>query len=749
MESSELLEKKFSIVQEISAAIAFTDNVSTISNLILDLATNYTNAEKGSLMLLNEKGELYICTARGIDTELIQTYKVKIGTGIAGIVAENCQSVLVEDIEKDARFRGRKRDRYKTRSFISCPVISKSKLLGVLNINDKVSGASFTEDEFTLIKIIANQAAIAIENAFLINQIKTKATEIEEINKKLIEADVTKTEFLTRLSHELRNPLNSIKGAIFYLQQSEKLTKSKQMEFHNIVSEETDKLSSFIENQFDFLRIEDEIRIIKKSIINLTDILKDIIKLKSIKTTLARKNIEIKIDISKRTSDIVGDKLRVIQFFINIIEGMSHHLDKDDCIEIKLSENDFVRVTLNFSRRIPDALLSQLFNSRHIFKGKKIDKNIRLYLAKKVAEVHKWDFAAENIDDRFQLLVTIPKSTRQKLEALFCNLSDLFIEFISEALEVSICSIMVVDEFTRELTIASSKGIDDEIIKHTRIKLGDSIAGWVALEGKPLFIENIENDPRFQRRNIPPYNTKSLISLPLKIQDKIFGVLNINNKKRFELFTSQDLDKALVISERFSHLIEKLYSADFRENEFKRILTSFENLINAEKNYFKKKNIFSELMIAILNKLNIKEEDKKIGLYISLIYDLGLMLIDKNILLKKGRLLFSEERILKTHPYTTLDLISNFEFSEDVKKIILHHHERFDGKGYPDRLKGKEIPLLSRVLSVIDSFCAMITDKPYRRALSKEAALYEIKKGSGSQYDPAVVNAFEEIIPLF
>jgi len=104
----------------------------------------------------------------------------------------------------------------------------------------------------------------------------------------------------------------------------------------------------------------------------------------------------------------------------------------------------------------------------------------------------------------------------------------------------------------------------------------------------------------------------------------------------------------------------------------------------------------------------------------------------------------SELSALRVHPYTTIGLLDDFEFSADVKKAILHHHERYDGTGYPDRLKGEEIPFISRALSVVDSFCALITEKPYRKACTKDAALAEIRKGSGSLYDPKIVEALEK-----
>jgi len=124
----------------------------------------------------------------------------------------NRRSCSCERHRQRSEVQEKKRDRYKTKSFISCPILHKNRLLGVLNINDKKDGSPFTNDEFTLIKTISNQAAIIIQNAFLMNQLKMKATDLEEVNKKLIEFDVSKTEFLTRVSHELRTPLNSIKG---------------------------------------------------------------------------------------------------------------------------------------------------------------------------------------------------------------------------------------------------------------------------------------------------------------------------------------------------------------------------------------------------------------------------------------------------------------------------------------------------------------------------------------------------------
>jgi HD-GYP domain-containing protein (c-di-GMP phosphodiesterase class II)/nitrogen-specific signal transduction histidine kinase len=744
MDDFEFLNKKYSILNDISNVITVSDNISVISNLILDLAINYTDAEKGSLMLLDDKGELYIHAARGIDVELHRNYRTKIGEGIAGIVAANSKPVLVEDIDRDARFKNEQRDLCKTKSFISCPIISKNGLLGVLNTNDKRDHSPFTEDELILIKIIAKQAAIAIENVFLVQQLKVKAAEQEELSRKLIEADVMKTEFLTRVSHELRTPINSIKGSMYYLQQSESLAISEQKEFYGIISDETDKLASIIENQLDFLRIENETRFIHKTIINFKDVLNDIKNSIFIRDLLARKNIYLHISVNEKMTDVVGDKIKILQLFTNMIEGLIFFMHEGDVLHINVNEDDFIKVVLDIPISLSEKVSSCFSNANHLFNADESEEKLKLYLAKKIIEVHGWVLNTYNKDNSFCISFTVPKNKRQKIEAAVSTSMDHFLEFVSSLLDLDVCSILLSDEMTGDLTIKSARGLSDDIIKLTRIRPGDQISGWVAMEGKPLLISDIETDVQFGRKNIPHYNTKSLISLPLKRQNKTIGVLNLNNKKSAVPFTARDLQLATVLGERLSTFIDKFYDADVREDEFKQLMTSFDTLIHAEKKYHKKSSLFPDLMLRIMEKLGAQENDKRLAMYISLIYDLGLMMIDENLLKKKG-LLQSEISTLKTHPFATVGLLNTFESSECVKSAIIHHHENYDGTGYPDRLKAEEIPIISRALAVVDAFCSMIAPRPYRMALTRIEALQEIKKNAGSLYDPRIVLALEEL----
>jgi HD-GYP domain-containing protein (c-di-GMP phosphodiesterase class II) len=124
------------------------------------------------------------------------------------------------------------------------------------------------------------------------------------------------------------------------------------------------------------------------------------------------------------------------------------------------------------------------------------------------------------------------------------------------------------------------------------------------------------------------------------------------------------------------------------------------------------------------------------------LHDIGKIGIDHFILQKQGKLTSKEYRLIKTHPLIGDEILGPLETLEGVRKTIIQHHERHDGNGYPYGLRGDEISMKSKILSVVDTFDAMMTDRPYRKALSLTAIKEELLSNAGSQFDPFVVGAF-------
>ena len=131
--------------------------------------------------------------------------------------------------------------------------------------------------------------------------------------------------------------------------------------------------------------------------------------------------------------------------------------------------------------------------------------------------------------------------------------------------------------------------------------------------------------------------------------------------------------------------------------------------------------------------------------FAGMLHDIGKMGTPEHILNKPGRLNMDEILIMQRHPIVGSAILAQIQLQGCAAKGVLHHHERWDGTGYPDNLRGEEIPIETRIISVVDAYDAMTSDRPYRRAMPHEAAIAEIRAGAGIQFDPAIVEKFLEI----
>jgi HD-GYP domain-containing protein (c-di-GMP phosphodiesterase class II) len=125
-----------------------------------------------------------------------------------------------------------------------------------------------------------------------------------------------------------------------------------------------------------------------------------------------------------------------------------------------------------------------------------------------------------------------------------------------------------------------------------------------------------------------------------------------------------------------------------------------------------------------------------------ILHDIGKIGVPDRILMKRGKLNSEERSMMQRHPEIGARIIMEIDFLRSVVPFILYHHEQWDGEGYPYGLKGEEIPMEGRLLAVCDTFDAMTTARPYRKALEPKAAIYELRENMSSQFDPKVVEAF-------
>jgi HD-GYP domain-containing protein (c-di-GMP phosphodiesterase class II) len=149
-----------------------------------------------------------------------------------------------------------------------------------------------------------------------------------------------------------------------------------------------------------------------------------------------------------------------------------------------------------------------------------------------------------------------------------------------------------------------------------------------------------------------------------------------------------------------------------------------------------------EVVKMIGHELKVNSDGIKQLEYASLLHDIGIIDVPYDILSKRGALTSQEIKIIRQHTAQSVALISPVEYLKPVLPIILHHHEKYDGSGYPSGLKKEQIPLGARIIACVDAFEAMVQGRPYRSSLSVKAALDVLVQNSGSQFDPKIVDAF-------
>jgi polar amino acid transport system substrate-binding protein len=144
--------------------------------------------------------------------------------------------------------------------------------------------------------------------------------------------------------------------------------------------------------------------------------------------------------------------------------------------------------------------------------------------------------------------------------------------------------------------------------------------------------------------------------------------------------------------------------------------------------------------------LTFAPQDERELLYCALLHDLGLMGIDRRIIEKRERLTPQEWEVIRAHPVNGEKILSSLPCFLDISPIIRHHHERFDGTGYPDGLTGEQIPFKSRLIAVVDAFDAMTNNRPYQGALGISDALETIDGNKGKQFDPKLADIFTAVV---
>lgn len=274
------------------------------------------------------------------------------------------------------------------------------------------------------------------------------------------------------------------------------------------------------------------------------------------------------------------------------------------------------------------------------------------------------------------------------------------------------------------------------------IKPGEGIAGKVFTRGEPIII----ND--FHKPEDGSFGSgRSSICVPLKVKEKTIGVLSVSDKHSGEHFDQSDLDMLVTLASQISIALYNAQLYEDLEASYLSAVRALANSIDAKDTYTRgHSERVARYSMEIGRTMGFSPIDIK-NLHIgALLHDIGKIGISEAIINKDSKLTDAEYQEIKTHPARGAAIIEPAKFLREKVPLIKFHHERFDGKGYPDGLKGESIPLMARIVCAADSFDAMTSKRAYRDIMPLEEARKELIRCSGSQFDPRVVSAFLEVL---
>ena len=315
-------------------------------------------------------------------------------------------------------------------------------------------------------------------------------------------------------------------------------------------------------------------------------------------------------------------------------------------------------------------------------------------------------------------------------------------------------SLMLTTPDGQALEIAASVGVPHEVTQEI-VEVGQGISGWVAQHVAPLLVEDIKDNPEVAQVS-HHFADRSFISVPLERKTNlealpdstanggpaVLAVLNVSQKREGGCFSDGDLAVLNIVANHAAAAIQNVRF--FRDLEQAHVSTirSMALLLEAKDTYTHGHSArVSDCAVYLAEKLGLPQEEISTIRLAAPFHDIGKVGVCDAVLNKADPLTDEEWELIRQHPVIGHDILKPVQFlTADHLQIVRCHHERIDGKGYPDALSGDAVPLVIRVIGVADAFDAMASDRAYRPALPIDQIVSELERGRGAQFDAEVTD---------
>lgn len=276
---------------------------------------------------------------------------------------------------------------------------------------------------------------------------------------------------------------------------------------------------------------------------------------------------------------------------------------------------------------------------------------------------------------------------------------------------------------------------------------GEGLHGWVAANVEPLLLSDLADDDRFIPDLEAPegIDPRTAVVVPIMYDRDLLGVVALFGPLGREPFDEYELEQLISLAHSFGISWHNLDGYLKSRRSLQKILKALITAIDARIIFFVgHSQRVSSYCQAVADRLGLDAAGKEQASLAGLLHDVGMLLVPVEILTKVQKLTVADLKEIQKHPRYSFEILKRIPEVENFLLAIKHHHEWYSGDGYPDKISGDHIPLLSRIINVCDAFDAMTSDRPYRPAYSDDEAIEELVRMRGRQFDPWIVDAFQK-----
>lgn len=444
-------------------------------------------------------------------------------------------------------------------------------------------------------------------------------------------------------------------------------------------------------------------------------------------------NKEIEINENSKILEIFNNKKAIVCESMKETDDniMKHILKEGSCIATPLMRRGKVKnVLIIFNKK------SNIYTKSDIelieLLGEQI--GILLYSRDLYDEARK---RAETLEKLISVTLNIEQSLNEN-EILKIALNETI-----EKVFPSSSGVIILQNESNILKIRVQNGFSPDILDREIVR--DSICGWVCKNNKAINIRNLKETENYNPAYDLIYLKEYSIGAPIHIKNNVIGAIFITRDK--EYFDKEDIYFLNILSNYLGSTIEnaKLYS-NIRQ-DYLNTIYALAAAVDAKDHYTHgHSTTVMKYSVKIAEAIGLPEEDVETIKYAALLHDIGKIGISENILNKPSKLTKEEYNIIKMHPQLGANIVSKIDSLKKLTTLILSHHEWINGGGYPLGLRGDEIPLGAKIISIADAYSTMTSKRPYREMMGVDYAIKELKKYAGIQFDAELVDVFIRII---